>query len=228
MGCSSRLRRGALSRRTSRENGRSCFHVGHKLYLGDHCCEELIYVECVECGEYIYDCAYYVGFISEITKKSIRRPVFPQFVAQMMGVCYAYMDSSEYEMFFKGKIDYGTYYAKRYPCFFNYYDVIQFPTLVQTFESEQDKFNFVTEFRTLFLRRLTSCWNRWTNYTRRYNMGNYILLMCHINLPDLGGFYFSGRNHHSNFPIWGRQIRVRFECERSNKDLGKMIAIITA
>lgn len=34
-------------------------HVGHKLYVGDHCCEELIYVECVECGEYIYDCVYY-------------------------------------------------------------------------------------------------------------------------------------------------------------------------
>lgn len=34
-------------------------HIGHKLYVGDHCCEELIYVECVECGEYIYDCVWY-------------------------------------------------------------------------------------------------------------------------------------------------------------------------
>ena len=34
-------------------------HVGHELYFGDHVCEELIYVECVECEEYIYDCAYY-------------------------------------------------------------------------------------------------------------------------------------------------------------------------
>lgn len=34
-------------------------HIGHELYVGDHCCEELIYVECVECDEYIYDCVYY-------------------------------------------------------------------------------------------------------------------------------------------------------------------------
>lgn len=34
-------------------------HIGHELYIGDHCCEELIYVECVECGDYIYDCAWY-------------------------------------------------------------------------------------------------------------------------------------------------------------------------
>lgn len=34
-------------------------HIGHTLEMGDHCCEELIYVECVQCGEYIYDCAWY-------------------------------------------------------------------------------------------------------------------------------------------------------------------------
>ncbi len=34
-------------------------HIGHELYIGDHCCEELIYVECMKCGDYIYDCAWY-------------------------------------------------------------------------------------------------------------------------------------------------------------------------
>lgn len=34
-------------------------HIGHELYVGDHACEELIYVECVECDEYIYDCVWY-------------------------------------------------------------------------------------------------------------------------------------------------------------------------
>ncbi|MBP5199069.1 MAG: hypothetical protein J6Z82_00255 [Schwartzia sp.] len=34
-------------------------HIGHRLEMGDHCCEELIYVECVDCNLYIYDRAWY-------------------------------------------------------------------------------------------------------------------------------------------------------------------------
>ena len=33
-------------------------HIGHKLYMGDHCFGELIFVECIECNMYIYDCAW--------------------------------------------------------------------------------------------------------------------------------------------------------------------------
>ncbi len=34
-------------------------HIGHELYMGDFCCGECIFVECVECGMLIYDCTWY-------------------------------------------------------------------------------------------------------------------------------------------------------------------------
>ena len=34
-------------------------HIGHQLYMGDHCCGKLIFVECVKCSDYIYDCTWY-------------------------------------------------------------------------------------------------------------------------------------------------------------------------
>ncbi len=34
-------------------------HVGHELYIGDFCGEDLIYVECVSCRTLIYDRPWY-------------------------------------------------------------------------------------------------------------------------------------------------------------------------
>ncbi len=34
-------------------------HIGHELYMGDFCFEDLIYVECVPCNTLIYDRPWY-------------------------------------------------------------------------------------------------------------------------------------------------------------------------
>ncbi len=34
-------------------------HIGHELYMGDFCFEDLIYVECVHCRTLIYDRPWY-------------------------------------------------------------------------------------------------------------------------------------------------------------------------
>ncbi len=89
------------------------------------------------------------NFVSGLEDKNLKRPVFPQCITQILGICHAFMSSSEYEKTFRFRLNYGNYYAKRYPCFFSHSDVIQFPALIQTFEKRQ--FEFVTEFRTMFL-----------------------------------------------------------------------------
>ncbi|MBE6093945.1 MAG: hypothetical protein E7199_00530 [Schwartzia succinivorans] len=88
-------------------------------------------------------------FVSELKNIWMKLPVFPQFTTQIMGICHSFMKSSEYEKFFTIKTDYGSYYAKRYPCFFSYSDVMHFPALIQTIEEEW--LEFVTEFQTQFL-----------------------------------------------------------------------------
>lgn len=78
----------------------------------------------------------------------LRSPVFPQFATQVMGINYNGGKTSVCS-FFDSYFQYDSYCAKRYPCFFSHSDVIQLPSLVQTYEKEA--FKFETEFRTLFL-----------------------------------------------------------------------------